>query len=42
MSDVTINMKSNEGFGLGTCESLMEWNTNYRKCYWWITRPMWI
>jgi len=23
MSDVTINMASNEGFGLGTCESLM-------------------
>ena len=23
MADVTINMASNEGFGLGTCESLM-------------------
>ena len=23
IADVTINMASNEGFGLGTCESLM-------------------
>ena len=39
-ASVTINIASNEGFGLGTRVTM--WNTNHCKCYWWSTRPMWI
>ena len=42
LSDCTINIAGNEGFGLVTAESVMGWNTNYCKRYRWITRPMWI
>ena len=38
--DVTINMASNEGFGLTTCESVKCRYSNYCKCYRWYAGPM--
>ena len=40
INDVTINMGPNEGFGLGTCESLMN-GTPIIVNVTLITRPMW-
>ena len=41
ISDCTINIAGNEGFGLVTAESVMAGTPIILKCYSWITRPMW-
>ena len=40
--DVVLNVASNEGFGLGSCEATKSRYSCCSKCYRWTTRPMWI